>query len=291
MADELTVPLLPCASIDVMADFYEVLGFRTTYRQTRPNPYLAVAREDLHLHFFGMPDFVAADSYGSCLVLVPDVGALHAAFAERLRAAYGKVPVAGIPRMTRPRPKKNQDGVTGFSIVDPGGNWIRISARPAKESEPIAGKEPGAGPSPELGAGELEGLSPELGAGELEGLSPELGAGELAGPSTEREAGISGPRSGGRLGTTLENAVVLGDSRGDHRQAAKILDGALARPDAGDDPSTLVEALAYRAELAVALGDPATAHEVLARLRAVELTADARKRLAVTLQAAAELVQ
>jgi hypothetical protein len=267
MADELTVPLLPCASIDVMADFYEVLGFRTTYRQTRPNPYLAVAREDLHLHFFGMPDFVAADSYGSCLVLVPDVGALHAAFAERLRAAYGKVPVAGIPRMTRPRPKKNQDGVTGFSIVDPGGNWIRISARPAKESEPIAGKEPGAG------------------------LSPELGAGELAGPSTEREAGISGPRSGGRLGTTLENAVVLGDSRGDHRQAAKILDGALARPDAGDDPSTLVEALAYRAELAVALGDPATAHEVLARLRAVELTADARKRLAVTLQAAAELVQ
>ena len=232
MANEMTIPLLPCVSIDDIADFYRVLGFRSTYRQLRPNPYLALQREDLHLHFFGMPDFVPENSYGSCLVLVPDVEELHGAFTEGMRAEYGKVLVSGIPRMTRPRPKKNNNGVTGFSVIDPGGNWIRISAR-----------------------------------------------------STTAPA----PEPTGRLATTLQNAVVQADSRGDHRQAARILDSALARPDATDHPITQVEALVYRAEVAMALGDPATAREMLARAYRVELTADARQRLAATLETAAEL--
>ncbi len=83
MAEEMTVPLLPCRSIDDIADFYRALGFQTTYRQQRPNPYVAIQREDLHLHFFGIADFVPADSYGTCLVVVPDVGELHRAFAAR----------------------------------------------------------------------------------------------------------------------------------------------------------------------------------------------------------------
>jgi len=232
MANEVTVPLLPCGSVDVIADFYRVLGFRTTYRQRRPNPYVALRREDLHLHFFEVPGFVPEDSYGSCLVLVPDIDELHAAFAKGMRAEYGKVLVSGIPRMTRPRPRKNNDGMTGFSVIDPGGNWIRISARTAT------------GPVPE---------------------------------------------STGRLAVALQNAVVQADSRGDLGQAARILDGALARPDAADDPITLVEALVYRAEAAMALDDPATAREVLARAARVELTAEARQRLAATLETAAEL--
>jgi hypothetical protein len=232
MANEMTVPLLPCGSIDVIADFYRVLGFRSTYRQLRPNPYVALQREDLHLHFFEIPDFVPENSYGSCLVLVPDVEELHGAFAKGMRAEYGKVLVSGIPRMTRPRPKKNNDGVTGFSVIDPGGNWIRISAK-----------------------------------------------------STTAPA----PESTGRLAITLQNAVVQADSRGDHRQAARILDSALARPDAADDPITQVEALVYRAEVAMALHDSATARRMLARADRIELTADARQRLAATLETAAEL--
>jgi hypothetical protein len=232
MANELTVPLLPCGSIDTIADFYRVLGFRATYRQQRPNPYIALQREDLHLHFFEMPDFVPEDSYGSCLVLVPDIEELHAAFAEGMRREYGKVLVSGVPRMTRPRPRSNNDGLTGFSIVDPGGNWIRISAN----STTPAASEPT-----------------------------------------------------GRLAKALQNAVVQGDSRGDHRQAARILDGALARPDAADDPATHVEALVYRAEVAMALHDPATAREVLASAEGIELTPDARRRLAGTIETAAEL--
>lgn len=141
MTGERTVPLLPCASIDEMADFSGCLGFETTYRQLRPNPYLALRREDLHLHYFGLPDFRAEDSYGSCLVLVPDPGALFEAFAAGLRSRYGSVPLRGFPRITRPRRRKNADGHTGFTVVDPSGNWIRVLADRAGELPDGAGEE------------------------------------------------------------------------------------------------------------------------------------------------------
>ena len=140
MANEVTVPLLPCSSIDDIVTFYEVLGFETTHKQRKPNPYAAMRREDLHLHFFEMTGFDPEQSYGSCLVLTADIAALHRAFAEGMRAAYGKVLVSGLPRMTRPRPRarKNYDGMGGFSVVDPGGNWIRIVQNygPAPAAEP-----------------------------------------------------------------------------------------------------------------------------------------------------------
>ncbi|UOX89600.1 hypothetical protein MUY14_02860 [Amycolatopsis sp. FBCC-B4732] len=129
MAGEVTTPLLPCGDVDEIAEFYAMLGFERTYRQLRPNPYVAVRREDLHLHFFGMPGFDPEQSYGTCLVQVPDIGALFEAFAAGMRAAHGKLLVKGIPRMTRPRVRKNMGGLTGFSVVDPGGNWIRIVSR------------------------------------------------------------------------------------------------------------------------------------------------------------------
>ena len=62
------IPLLPCASIDEIADFATALGFTITYRQTRPNPYLALSREGIDLHYFGMDGFRPEDSYGTCLV-------------------------------------------------------------------------------------------------------------------------------------------------------------------------------------------------------------------------------
>ena len=124
MVGETTTPLLPCATIDETAGFYAALGFRTTYRQQRPNGYLIVVREDLALHFFSMDGFIPANSYGSCLIGVPDAEALYGAFREGLRTGYGKVPTSGIPRLTRPR--KKQDNIVGFALIDPGGNWLRI---------------------------------------------------------------------------------------------------------------------------------------------------------------------
>lgn len=134
VANELTFPLLPCPDIDEIASFYEMLGFSVTYRQTRPNPYVAVRREDLQLHFFGMENFDPEQSYGTCLVIVQDTGPLYEAFAEGMRAVHGKVLISGIPRMTRPRLRN--DRYTGFSVVDPGGNWIRINkAAPEPEAQ------------------------------------------------------------------------------------------------------------------------------------------------------------
>ncbi|WP_439427933.1 VOC family protein [Micromonospora sp. LA-10] len=233
MANETTIPLLPCRSLDDVAPFYQALGFEATYRQERPNPYLALRREDLNLHFFGMAEFDPADSCGSCLVVVDDLAALHRAFTDGLRATYGKVLVSGVPRMTRPRPRRNQDGHSGFSIVDPGGNWIRFVAR---ASTPDADDDRGG------------------------------------------------------LARTLGNAVVQGESRGNPGQAARILDGALARPDAADDPAVLVEALVYRAELALQLGEPEAAGELVRQALSVPLDDESRARLADTLGHAEDLL-
>jgi catechol 2,3-dioxygenase-like lactoylglutathione lyase family enzyme len=133
MANERTYPCLPCRDLDPAVAFYEALGFRRTYRQLKPNPYAVVQRDDIHIHLFGMPDFDPAQSYGNVIVVVPDPDALYQSFADGLRAAYGKIPVAGIPRLLRPRKKFGT--VAGFSVVDIGGNWLRVSRAGDTEEE------------------------------------------------------------------------------------------------------------------------------------------------------------
>ena len=125
MSGELTFPILPCRDLDESIAFYKVLGFECTYRQLRPNPYGVVVLEDLQIHLAGIDGFVPENSYGSAIVVVPDADALYASFAHRLRRELGKLPSAGIPRILRPR--KRFGTVRGFSVVDPGGNWLRIS--------------------------------------------------------------------------------------------------------------------------------------------------------------------
>jgi hypothetical protein len=234
MTNEVTVPLLPCASIDDIETFYGVLGFRTTYKQRKPNACVGVQREDLQLQFFEIPGFDPEQSYGSCLVLTADIEGLHRAFAAGMRAAYGKVLVSGTPRMTRPRARKNADGVGGFSVIDPGGNWIRVFRNAAAAATPAT-------------------------------------------------------RPAGRLAKALANAVVQADSRGSAGQAVRILDSALARPQADDDPVEQVEVLVYRAELAMVLHDPETATGMLARAQAVTLTEDESERAAAAFDNAADL--
>lgn len=233
MTGEVTTPILPCASIDEVEEFYRMLGFERTYRQVRPNPSLAMRREDINLWFGGIPGFDPANSYGSCLVSVPDIGALFASFAEGMRAVHGKLLVKGTPRITRPRKRKNADNLTGFVVVDPGGNWIRFFPQT---------------PAP-----------------------------------TEEEP------DRGRLRKSFDNAVVLADSKGDNAQAAKILDGALARESHSATTIDLVEALTFRAELAVRMNDPELARQLLDRVRAIPLTETDRDALADALSNTEEL--
>ncbi|WP_024818533.1 hypothetical protein [Arthrobacter sp. 31Y] len=124
--NERAIPILPCKYVDDVVPFYEALGFTVTFRQTRPNPYVCFNRGGIDLHFFGLEAFEPENSLGTAIVLVEDTGVLYQEFAAGLRAAFGKLPLAGIPRITKPRRK--QGTTAGFTVVDPGGNWLRISA-------------------------------------------------------------------------------------------------------------------------------------------------------------------
>ncbi|MBN6056545.1 VOC family protein [Nonomuraea sp. RK-328] len=233
---ETVIPILPCRDIDEVAAFYGMLGFAMTYRQTRPNPYVALRRDGIELHFAGISGFDPEQSYGSCIVAVDDTAGLFEDFATSMRAVHGKLLLTGIPRITRPRKRKNTGDVSGFSVVDPGGNWIRIFR---SKAEPVPAD--------------------------------------------------SGDAASGPLARALENAIVQGEARGDTRQAAKILDGKLAGTGDLTPVTTLVEALVYRAELAVRLDDFDTAERLLARVADTPLDDPQRERLSDALANAADL--
>jgi hypothetical protein len=188
---------------------------------------VGLQREDLQLQFFGIPDFRPEDSYGSCVVLVSDTGALFEAFAAGMRKTHGKLLVSGIPRMTRPRKRKNVGNISGFSVVDPGGNWIRIFHNTAADDR------------------------------------------------TDEPAS--------QLAKAIRSAVVLGDSKGDTGQAARILNSALTKHRGSAPVTDLVEALAYRAELALRAQDPTAARNALAQARALALSDAEREKLGETL--------
>ncbi|WP_234023518.1 hypothetical protein [Sorangium cellulosum] len=115
----MTIPVLPCASMPETLAFYRALGFEVTHEQTSPNVYAATRRGDVHLHFMGLKWLNPETSYSTCLVLVPEVERLHETFAEGLRQAYGKVPIAGLPRISRMK-----KGQSRFTVVDVAGNSV-----------------------------------------------------------------------------------------------------------------------------------------------------------------------
>ena len=133
MAGERTHPVLTVPDLDEAISFYEALGFRRTYRQLRPYPCGVVQLEDIAIHLSAVAGFDPATSLGSVIVVVPDANALYADFAARLRKTYGKLPSVGVPRLLRPRRK--QGTTTGFSVVDVGGNWLRVYRAGDSEEE------------------------------------------------------------------------------------------------------------------------------------------------------------
>jgi catechol 2,3-dioxygenase-like lactoylglutathione lyase family enzyme len=142
MPAETTIPVLPCASLAETIEFYGRLGFTVTHKQSAPYLYLALRRGDAHLHFHGLAGVADLDrpkAVGTCLWLVPDVAALHGEFAAALRAAHGKLPIRGIPRISRFRP-----GQSRFMLVDPTGNSVVVirhdepTKQPARSDEPLS---------------------------------------------------------------------------------------------------------------------------------------------------------
>ncbi|MCP3803015.1 VOC family protein [Allokutzneria sp. A3M-2-11 16] len=138
-------PMLPSRSITETVTFYTALGFEVAYQQTRPNTYVSLRwGEDVVLDFFTLKQ-EPSDNYSTCYVHTDDVDALYAAFTGGLRAALGKVPARGYPRIN---PLKDMSfGVRQFIVIDPSGNHVRIGQAIGPASNGLATKETRAGQS------------------------------------------------------------------------------------------------------------------------------------------------
>lgn len=140
MKHDACIPLLPCIGLEPTVGFYGLLGFEVTHQQRSPNLYVATRRGGAQLHFFGLKGLDPLKAFSCCIVLVDEVEALHATFAEALRKEYGRVPLRGVPRMTRMR-----KGQTRFTVVDPSGNSVMFIRRdePAGYGDEEAGQGAG----------------------------------------------------------------------------------------------------------------------------------------------------
>lgn len=114
-----TVPVLPCKAIGETLAFWENLGFAITYRQDRPYQYGVVERNGHQLHFVRVKG--AEAGYTGCLMMVQNVEQVHADFSLALKTKLGKVPNAGIPRISRLRP-----GQSRFTITDVSENAVIV---------------------------------------------------------------------------------------------------------------------------------------------------------------------
>ncbi|MDZ4268820.1 MAG: glyoxalase [Mycobacterium sp.] len=210
-----TVPLLPCVDVDATVAFYESLGFTVTDRQTRPYLYAALGLDDIEVHFRDASPALdpEEENSGGFLALVDAVAPFHSRFVDALRARRGRVPVTGLPRVTRLRP-----GQTRFCVYDPSGNCIIFVNRDEPDVE------------------------------------------------------YGGSRRLSGLAKAHDNVRIFRDFKNDDALAARALDVALDRHRGTAPRLDLARALADRAELAVALGDPARADACRAELAALALT-------------------
>lgn len=144
MANETVAPILPCTDVDETREFYESIGFRTTYCQKRPYTYLVVEQGAIALHFGKAPAGLdpADESSGGAVVSVDEVAPYHSGYVAAMRATHGRVLGRGRPRITRLRP-----GATRFSLVDPSGNTIIVVAREEPDTLDHGGSPEPAGPA------------------------------------------------------------------------------------------------------------------------------------------------
>ena len=232
---ERTIPILPCRSIDDVLAFYEALGFAITYRQERPNTYAVVERGGIELQFFVLKGLDPAASYSTCYVVTADVDGLYEAFTSGLRAAVGRVPTRGVPRIG---PVRNMSyGVRQFIVVDPGGNYIRIG-QPI-ETQPL--------PTPQT-AGRLE-RALVAAVTLADSRSDDAGAAKVLDSAFADDPPTAGPVAVRALVLRADVAHRLGDDAGAlaHLAAALEIDlDATGIDEAGDD-------LRRARELAVAI--------------------------------------
>lgn len=127
----ITTPILPCDSIDETLAFWEILGYKITYKLTRPYQYGIVERGGYELHFGRVKGMnPTANYFSGCLVVVADARSVYHEFTGSLKASLGKVPNTGIPRISRMKPD-----ATRFTLTDVSGNSIIFVSFGEKDEE------------------------------------------------------------------------------------------------------------------------------------------------------------
>ncbi|BCJ67696.1 hypothetical protein GCM10009779_31170 [Polymorphospora rubra] len=235
---EKTIPLLTCAQISPVSDFYTALGFEVTYLQKAPYPYLVVERGDIELQFFGMKGFDPATSLGGCYVLTDDVDTRYEEFRSGLKGFYGRIPTRGIPRIGPLR--DTSYGVRQFLMTDPGGNSIRVG-------QPI-------GDGPETPPAPRDAYDRALHTATLFADSKE----DL--PAAARVldrvlARPDGKPTAGQLVRLLVLRADIAQRGGDPGTAAELLDRAAGTPLTDDQRGSLRDELRRMAELGELLRD------------------------------------
>ncbi|MFY0407819.1 bleomycin resistance protein [Solicola sp. PLA-1-18] len=125
---ESSVPILPSRDLDETLAFYEALGFESRGAPPEQWGYVIVARGDLWLHFFSMPDVDPLSTASSCYLYVDDVDALHDAWA--------RVVVPDPATGSRITPVVATDyRMREFGVVDRSGNLLRVGAEVATGAE------------------------------------------------------------------------------------------------------------------------------------------------------------
>ncbi|KAF0650310.1 MULTISPECIES: bleomycin resistance protein [Streptomyces] len=257
---ELTIPVLPCRTLEPVLDFYTALGFDVTFRQSSPNPYAVVSRGAVQLHFFGMRRYEPAASYSTCVLRTDDVDALHEAFRAGLKAAYGRVPTRGLPRLGALRTASH--GVRQFLMTDPGGNCVRV-AQDLGGDQHHRPAPPGA-VARALHQAALFADSREDPAAAARVLDRVLD--RVPGPVPGRTRDAAGPEPSGTEPAGPEPS-------GTEPAGPEPADPAAPRPTAVE----LLRLLVLRADVARRLGDERTAADALARARAVALDGAGRR--------------
>ncbi|WP_433655407.1 glyoxalase [Nocardia sp. CA-128927] len=118
---DVAIPVMWAGNLDDTLEFYRALGYEVTQQQRSPYMYGSVERNGYGLNFYrGLQDTRSGeDVQGGCLVMVDDVEVLHKEFSAALRERYGRIPIRGVPRISRFR-----TGQSRFSVVDPGANSV-----------------------------------------------------------------------------------------------------------------------------------------------------------------------
>ncbi|MFX1708122.1 hypothetical protein PV783_29430 [Chitinophaga sp. CC14] len=124
----ITTPILPCTSIEETLAFWEILGYRITYKLTRPYQYGILERGGYELHFARVKG--TGSAYSGCLVTVTDARTVYLEFTGKLKASLGRVPNTGIPRISRMKPD-----ATRFTLTDVSGNSIIFVSFGEKDEE------------------------------------------------------------------------------------------------------------------------------------------------------------